>query len=276
MLAGGASSLDTVEAVVRRLEDDPLFNAGRGAVYTSAGTHELDASIMNGADLACGAVASVRTVQNPVSLARRVMESTPHVLLVGAGAEEFARAQGIPVVPQSYFSTPARWEQWQRVRQQPAAVHPGTVGAVALDRRGNLAAATSTGGLTNKRWGRVGDSALIGAGTYADDRSCAVSATGKGEEFIRRGAARTVSLLVELEQLPVGRAVARVVHEMLRPGDGGLIAVSPRGEIALDHSTPGMFRGAADSRGRFQVFIWQAAEPCAACQPSAARPAVQP
>ena len=203
MLERGASSLDVVEAVVRALEDDPAFNAGRGAVFTHDGTIELDASIMDGRTLACGAVAGVRTVKNPVSLARRVMERTPHVLLAGDGAEAFAREAGVEIVDLSYFRTDERWSEPQRTvaRRLPATVLPGpemgTVGAVARDRHGDLAAATSTGGRTGKRAGRVGDSPLIGAGTYADNRTCAVSVTGNGEEMIRHFAAANVSARME-------------------------------------------------------------------------------
>jgi L-asparaginase / beta-aspartyl-peptidase len=260
MLGGGASSLDAVEAVVRALEDDPLFNAGKGAVYNHDGRHELDAAIMEGSTLRCGAVAGVRVVKNPVTLARRVMERTPHVFLAGEGAEAFAREVGVEVVEPSYFDTPERWDELQRALAKAAAgVSPtpelGTVGAVALDRDGNLAAATSTGGRTDKRWGRVGDVPVIGAGTYADNRTCAVSATGKGEEMIRHAAAAAVSSRIEHGGRTLEQAVREVVHGVLEPGDGGLIAVGPDGTLALDFNTEGMFRGAADSRGRFEAAI---------------------
>jgi beta-aspartyl-peptidase (threonine type) len=262
MLDGGASSLDTVEAVVRLLEDDPLFNAGKGAVFTHEGTIELDAAIMNGRTLACGAIAGVRTVKNPVTLARRVMEATPHVFLAADGAEAFAREAGVEIVDPSYFRTEERWEELQRelARESSNAValptpEMGTVGAVALDRNGDLAAATSTGGRTNKRFGRVGDVPVIGAGTYADNRTCAVSATGKGEEMIRHFAAANVSARIEHGHRLLADAVREVVHEVLQPGDGGMIAVGPDGVAVLDWNTGGMFRGATDSAGRFEVGI---------------------
>jgi beta-aspartyl-peptidase (threonine type) len=260
MLDGGTASLDVVEAVVRLLEDDPVFNAGRGAVYTHQGTHELDAAIMDGRTLECGAVALLRTVKNPVTLARRVMERSPHVFLAGDGAEAFAREVGVEIVEPSYFDTPERWDELQReLAKGDADASPtpelGTVGAVALDRSGNLAAATSTGGRTNKRWGRVGDVPVIGAGTYADNRTCAVSATGKGEEMIRHAVAASVSARIEHGGSTLEAAVSEVVHGVLEPGDGGMIAVGPDGAIVLDWSTGGMFRGAADSAGRFEVGI---------------------
>jgi beta-aspartyl-peptidase (threonine type) len=262
MLRGGASSLDTVEAVVRLLEDDPLFNAGKGAVFTHEGTIELDAAIMDGETLACGAVAGIRTARNPVTLARRVMERTPHVFLAGEGAEAFAREAGVEIVDPSYFFTQERWDELQReLRRESvnATVLPtpelGTVGAVALDRQGNLAAATSTGGRTNKRFGRIGDVPVIGAGTYADNRSCAISATGKGEEMIRHFAAANVAARIEHGGRTLEQAVREVVREVLQPGDGGIIALDPDGVAVLEFNTEGMFRGAADSSGRFETGI---------------------
>ncbi len=254
VLAEGGTSLDAVERVIAALEDDPLFNAGKGAVLNREGEAELDASIMDGATLACGAVAAVRTVKNPIQLARRVMEKTPHVLLAREGAERFAEAQGLSLVPPAYFVTERRQRQWEQWR---ASQGGGTVGAVALDRYGNLAAGTSTGGLTGKMPGRVGDSPIIGAGTYAANATCAVSGTGRGEEFIRHGVARRIALLMELRGLDVEEAARQVVHEVLRPGDGGVIAVDRHGHIAMEFNTPGMFRGAADATGRFEVAIWK-------------------
>jgi len=257
MLDEGASAVDTVEQVIRLLEDDPLFNAGKGAVYNHEGVHELDASIMNGADLACGAVAGVTTVRNPISLARLVMERSGHVLLAGAGAEAFADEMGVPRVDQQYFHTERRREQLERaLERETAAAEHGTVGCVVLDREGNLAAGTSTGGITAKRYGRVGDSPVIGAGTYADNRTCAVSATGKGEEFIRHGVAFSVSALMAHRGLGLQEAAERVIHDELQPGDGGIIAVGHDGSIAMVFNTAGMYRGAADASGRFEIAIW--------------------
>jgi len=261
LLRGGGASLDAVEAVVRFLEDDPRFNAGKGAVFTHEGGHELDAAIMDGRTLACGAVAGVRTVKNPVALARLVMERTPHVLLAGEGADRFAAEMSVERVRQSYFSTPHRYRQWQEALKKKRAEKlpgdQGTVGAVARDLHGDLAAATSTGGTTDKRSGRVGDSPLIGAGTYANNRTCAVSGTGAGEEFIRNAAAHDVSALMEYRGLGVREAAETVVLRRLKPGDGGLIAVAADGTIAMVFNSAGMFRGAADSCGRFEVAIWE-------------------
>ncbi len=254
ILAKRGTSLDAVEAVVRALEDDKLFNAGKGAVYTHSGKHELDAAIMNGATLECGAVAGVRTVRNPISLARLVMEKSTHVFLAGPGAHSFARSQGVPVVDNRWFDTRRRRNKWQRTL---LAEELGTVGCVALDTHGHLAAATSTGGVTNKRWGRVGDSPIIGAGTYANDRNCAVSCTGRGEQFIRNTVARDVAALVEYRAMPLADAAHGVIDGKLQPGDGGLIAVSKSGEIALVFNSAGMYRGAADSSGRFETAIWE-------------------
>ena len=211
------------------------------------------------ATLGCGAVSSVETVKNPIALARLVMEKTPHVFLVGKGAEEFAVQVGMEPVPQSYFFTKRRHEQWQKKLRETAeaAKEKGTVGAVALDKHGNLAAATSTGGLTNKRYGRVGDVPVIGAGTYANNRTCAVSCTGAGEEFIRHTVARDIAALMEYQGLSLQMAAMEVIHGKLAPGDGGMIGVASDGSIALVFNSPGMFRGAADSGGRFEVKIWE-------------------
>lgn len=257
-LEQGARALDVVELVVLALEEDELFNAGRGAVLARDGTHELDAAIMDGATLEAGAVAAVRTVRNPVRLARRVMEATPHILLVGPGAEAFAAREGLETVDNGWFTTPRRREALDELlaRETPAAAGGGTVGAVALDREGHLAAATSTGGLTGKLPGRVGDTPLIGAGTFADDRACAVSATGRGEEFIRRTVAADVCARVRHGGQSLDEAVAGVIDGGLAPGDGGLIAIDPAGTIVMRFNTTGMYRGAADSRGHFEVGIW--------------------
>lgn len=264
-LARGEPALDVVQVVVRILEDDPRFNAGRGAAYTSAATHELDASIMDGRTLAAGAVAGVRTVRNPIVLARLVMERTPHVLLMGDGAERFADETGVERVANEWFNTPHRrrmLDQWRARQERRAEGVPhapesfGTVGAVALDARGHLAAATSTGGMTGKRPGRVGDSPIIGAGTYASDASAAISGTGTGEQFIRHTVARDIAARVELAGQSLEDAARHVVFRVLRPDDGGIIGVGRDGTIVMVFSTEGMFRGAADHTGRFQVGIW--------------------
>ena len=273
ILASGGSALDAVTEAVRRLEDCPLFNAGHGAVFTSAGTHELDASIMDGATLRSGAIANVDCIRNPVLAARKVMEASKHVFFVGQGAVAFAREQGVEMVDPAYFSTPARHEQLLRVhreqpdaavldhdgqamvaRAQPAPAEPldadrkmGTVGAVAVDAHGNLAAATSTGGITNKQVGRVGDAPLIGAGCYASNATCAVSTTGTGEMFIRMVAAYDVAARMEYTGATLEAAAARVVHEKLPriQGKGGLIAVDAQGNVTLPFNTEGMYRGYA-------------------------------
>jgi len=263
VLQSGGDSLDAVTAAVRILEDSPLFNAGRGAVFNHDGINELDASIMDGRSLKAGAVAGVRHVRNPVELARRVMERSPHVLLSGAGAEEFALEQGLELVPQKYFFTERRWQQLERARagdklSAAALGYYGTVGAVALDSRGNLAAATSTGGMTNTRWGRVGDSPIVGAGTYADNATCAVSATGSGEFFIRSVLAHEISALMKYRRLAVEDAARQAVHERLQGigGDGGVIVVDREGNVAMQFNTEGMFRGARDSTGRREIAVY--------------------
>jgi len=257
-LEAGARALDVAEEVVRLLEDDPLFNAGKGAVFTASGEHELDASIMDGETLSCGAVTGVKTVRHPISLARAVMERTPHVLLAGEGAEALADEAGLERVENSWFSTPPRRLQLERALEQRRAEQGGgTVGAGVLDRHGHLAAATSTGGMTAKRRGRVGDTPLIGAGNFADDRTCAVSGTGTGEQFIRHGVARAISDRMELSGRSARAAAEETVFGRLQAGDGGVIVVSHRGEIALVYNSEGMFRGAADANGRFEVAIWE-------------------
>ncbi|MEE9166411.1 MAG: isoaspartyl peptidase/L-asparaginase [Candidatus Neomarinimicrobiota bacterium] len=256
ILEGGGSSLDAVETVVRMLEDSPLFNAGKGAVFTDQGTNELDASIMDGSTLNAGAVAAVKHIKNPVSLARLVMEKSPHVLMVGEGAEAFAREQGIELVPRDYFYTEKRWKQWQGSKKKKSdkpsssmlhVTSPpvGTVGATALDKNGNLAAATSTGGLTNKKFGRVGDSPLIGAGTYADNGSCAVSGTGHGEYFMRFLVAYDISSLMTYRGLSLNEAVETVIMQKLtqQGGSGGVIAIDRKGNVSMKFNTEGMYRG---------------------------------
>jgi beta-aspartyl-peptidase (threonine type) len=268
ILERGGSSLDAVTAAVRTLEDDPQFNAGRGAVLNHEGDAELDAAIMDGHGPRAGAVAGVRHVRNPVELARLVMEKSPHVLLVAEGAEEFALEQGMVLVPRGYFRTEARVRELDEARQTEAlqlkATAPGatgTVGAVALDRAGHLAAATSTGGLTNKHRGRVGDSPIVGAGTYADDASCAVSGTGQGEFFIRQVVAYDICALLQYRHLTLAQAVREVIQKLRASGgEGGVIAVDRSGNIALDFNSVGMFRGARDSRGRRDIAMYRDAQ----------------
>ncbi len=255
ILAKGGSSLDAVEQVLRYFETDPKFNAGIGAVYTADTSHELDASIMDGRDLSCGAVAAVRHIAHPISLARMVMEKTPHVLLVAGGAEEFARSMGVDLVPSSTFDTPERYRQLIEAKKR-AGEH-GTVGCVALDMHGNLAAGTSTGGMTNKMPGRVGDSPLIGDGTYANNKTCAVSCTGWGEKFIKNTVAYNVSALMELKGMTLLQAADEMIYKRLKKDDGGLIAVDAHGNVAMPFNTSGMFRGVATSAGRFEVKIWK-------------------
>lgn len=270
LLAKGASALDAVEAVVCAMEDDPLFNAGKGSVYNHAGGHEMDAAIMNGADLRAGAVALLSHVKNPVSLARAVMEKSEHVFLCGAGAEQFAREVGLPLVAANYFDDPFRYRQFVKIKdhntsaldndvQLPDEKKFGTVGAVALDTAGNLAAATSTGGMTNKKFGRIGDSSIIGAGTYANNNTCAVSCTGHGELFIRGVVAYDVSCLMEYKGLSLKQACAEVVYQKLPAiqGAGGLIAIDKQGNIELCFNSEGMYRAMKHSDGRQFIGIYQ-------------------
>jgi L-asparaginase / beta-aspartyl-peptidase len=267
ILQDGGSSLDAVTRAVVLLEDNPLFNAGKGAVFTLDGRNELDASIMDGSTLNAGAVCGVTRIRNPVELARAVMEKSAHVMLAGAGAEEFASDQGFAFVPQSYFYTPERWRQLERIRGGDADLsaltisHVGTVGAVALDDRGRLAAATSTGGMTGKRYQRIGDSPIIGAGTYADDRSCAVSATGHGEVFIRLAVAHDISARMRYGGRSLTQAVREVVLGDLPPrgGEGGVIAIDARGEIAIEFNSEGMFRASRRQGEAAQVGIFASA-----------------
>jgi beta-aspartyl-peptidase (threonine type) len=262
VLAAGGSALDAVEAAVVVMEDDPHFNAGRGAVFTYNGTNELDASIMDGRTRAAGAVTGVTHVKNPVRLARRVMEDSPHVFLSGAGAEEFARDKGVELVDPDWFATPERWRQLQELKAKNLGwfdvdLKYGTVGAVAVDQAGHLAAATSTGGLTGKRWGRIGDSPVIGAGTYADDRACAVSATGTGEFFIRAGVAHEICARMRLLGEDARTAADAVIADVgALGGDGGVIVAAPGGGTVFAFNTPGMYRARADSGGMREVAIF--------------------
>lgn len=258
ILKAGGTSLDAVEAVIRVLEDDPLFNAGKGAVFNARGQHELDASIMDGKTRACGALAGVTTVKNPISLARLVMTKTRHVLFQGAGADEFARAMKVPLVENTYFDTEHQRRSWQRRRAQKKRKKKGTVGCVALDEHGNLAAGTSTGGLTGKEFGRVGDSPIVGAGTYADNRSCGVSCTGTGEEYIRNAVAYDVSAQMRYAGRSIEEAIRHVLTKTLAPNDGGIIGLDKHGRICADFNTPGMAWGAADATGRFEVHLGRA------------------
>ena len=256
ILASGGKALDAVEAAAKVLEDDPNFNAGRGAVFTYEGRNELDASIMDGRTRAAGAVSGVTTTKNPISLARAVMEKSPHVFLSTDGADQFSREQGLEQVPNDYFATPERRKQLELLKTTKVSALEieykfGTVGAVALDTQGHVAAATSTGGMTGKRWGRIGDSPVIGAGTYADDRACAVSATGHGEYFIRAGVAHEICARMRLGGENAQKAADAVMAEVkAMGGDGGVIVVTPTGETVYSFNTPGMYRGTASRAGR--------------------------
>ena len=251
ILEAGGSALDAVVAAIQPMEDSPLFNAGRGAVFTADGRNELDASLMYGPTRSAGAVGGVRNVRHPILLARRVMEASPHVFLAGEGAIEFAIDQGLELMPAAWFHTERRWRQLQdKLKAQAPDGRIGTVGAVAVDRSGHLAAGTSTGGTTGKRYGRLGDSPVIGAGTWADDR-CAVSATGDGEYFIRTAAAHSICSRVSLAGVEPGVAAAEVLREIgALGGSGGVIVLDREGRFALSFSTEGMYRGYADRRGR--------------------------
>lgn len=267
ILSGGGHALDAVEAAVRALEDSPHFNAGRGSVFNADGMHEMDASIMCGSTLRAGAVASVQNVKNPVTLSRRVMDHSPHVLISGMGAFEFAHKQKVPLEDDQYFHDDFRYEQWKQMQgtdnyqldHSDGEKKFGTVGAVALDQQGNLAAATSTGGMTNKKWQRIGDSPIIGAGTYANNATCAVSCTGHGESFIRAVAAYDVHALMAYKGLSLQEAVRVVVHEKLPPldGDGGLIAVDKDGNVVLDFNCTGMYRGHVGADGVLHTAIFR-------------------
>lgn len=272
VLKRGGSSLDATEAAVRVLEDDPQFNAGRGSVFTSAGTNEMDASIMDGRTLKAGAVASVKRIKNPINLARLVMEKSPHLMLDCAGAEAFANANAIELVEQKYFFTQERWDALQKMKAAEKSRasgdgksyiitdqdRHGTVGAVALDKAGNLAASTSTGGMTNKMPGRIGDTPVIGAGTYANNQTCAVSCTGDGEYFIRVSAAHEVSALMQYRGMKLEQAAQTVLDTVKQlGGTGGLIAIDKNGDITLPFNTNGMYRGYVDAQGKFVIEIYR-------------------
>jgi beta-aspartyl-peptidase (threonine type) len=282
ILREGGSALDAVESIIRVMEDDPLFNAGRGAVFTAAGRNELDASIMDGATLRAGAVAGVIRTRHPISLARTVLEKSPHVMLAGEGADAFAQQQGLEMVSPSFFFTERRWQELEKTLKQngdPIPPRPsgapqpqseitpqqtdehkwGTVGVVALDTHGNVAAGTSTGGTTAKKWGRIGDSPIIGAGTYASNQSCAVSGTGVGEFFIRLTIAREICALVQYKNYDVQQAADELVQQRLTAlkGTGGVIVISPKGEIGWSFNTPGMYRAKVSAGSMAKVAIFK-------------------
>ena len=276
-LQGGKTSVEAVEVAIRILEDSPLFNAGKGAVFTADGKNELDASIMDGKTLMAGAVAGLHHVKNPISLARAVMEKSPHVMMIGDGAEQFAKEQKIELVDEKYFFTQRRWDELQQTKKdeqqkqqpvkpsvavngysEPLAKAFGTVGAVALDKFGNIAAGTSTGGMTNKKYGRVGDSPIIGAGTYANNNTCGVSATGWGEYFIRLDVARDISAMMEYRALPIQQA-ADIAMKRVQAlgGDGGVIAMDKLGNIGISFNSEGMYRAYINSDGKPVVEIYK-------------------
>lgn len=266
MLKTGSSALDAVEYCVSMLEDEPLYNAGRGSVLNSQGQIEMDASIMNGKDLSAGAVAAVRGIKNPVRLARMVMEKSRHVMLIADGAMEFAHEQKVPTIPEKYFLTESRHEQWKKAVEESAVIldHSsssnkgkklGTVGAVAIDIHGNLAAATSTGGLTNKKYGRVGDTPIIGAGCYSDNETCSVSATGIGEHFIRTVLAKTISEIIRHEKVNAGEAAKMGIEYLVRRVDGlgGVIVIDKDGHCGSAFSTPTMIHGSVREGGEIEL-----------------------
>ncbi|MCB0462905.1 MAG: isoaspartyl peptidase/L-asparaginase [Flavobacteriaceae bacterium] len=268
VLERGGSALDAVEVAVKLLENSPLFNAGKGSVFTNEGTHEMDASIMEGKTLEAGAVSLITGIKNPVSLARDVMEKSYHVFLAGDGAMKFAKGLGYKLESPEYFYDEVRYKQWQGIKdsdnfQLDHSVKKdgkfGTVGAVACDQFGNIAAATSTGGMTNKKWGRVGDSPMVGAGVYANNKTCAVSCTGSGEFFIRGVVAYDVSCLMEHKGLSLKDASNEVIHKRILDikGDGGLIAVDAKGNIAMPFNTEGMYRAFKTSKGEEDIFIYK-------------------
>ena len=265
ILKNGGTSLDAVEATIKILEDSPLFNAGKGAVFNADGQNELDAAIMDGKTMKAGAVASVKTIKNPISAARKVMENSPHVLLVKEGAEEFAKGQGLEIVDPSYFFTQERWDALQKAKQRELEQKPdetkkgGTVGAVALDKSGNLAAGTSTGGMTNKKYGRVGDSPIIGAGTYANNETCGISATGHGEYFITNVVAYDISARMQYLGESLDSAANYVVNSKLKSqnASGGLVAMDKNGNISMPFNSDGMFRGLLKADEKPQVYIFK-------------------
>lgn len=268
ILSNDGTALDAVETAVNHLENSPLFNAGKGAVFTAEGTHEMDAAIMEGKTREAGAVSLITGIKNPISLARDVMEKSNHVFLAGEGAMRFAKGNGYTIEPPSYFYDEVRYQQWQGIKdsdnfQLDHSVKKdgkfGTVGAVACDVHGNIAAATSTGGMTNKKWGRVGDSPMVGSGNYANNETCAVSCTGSGEYFIRGVVAYDVSCLMEYKGMSLDEAASEVIQNRIMKlgGDGGLIAVDTKGNIAMPFNTEGMYRACYTSEGKKEIGIYK-------------------
>lgn len=280
ILAGGGTSIDAVQASINIMENSPLFNAGKGAVFTAAETNELDAAIMDGETLNAGAVAGVTTIKNPINLAFQVMENSPHVLLSGKGAEQFAQERNLEIVDPSYFYTENRFQSLQKVKEAEAskdslnnatAFHDpyikeskfGTVGAVALDKNGNLAAGTSTGGMTNKKWNRIGDVPIIGAGTYANNKTAAISGTGWGEYFMRGVVAYDISAMMEYKKMSLEEAASAVIQDKLTElgGEGGIVAIDGKGNIAMEFNSAGMYRAAMNKKGELTIGIYSDAEP---------------
>jgi L-asparaginase / beta-aspartyl-peptidase len=259
ILIAGGTALEAVEKTINVLEDNPLFNAGKGAVFTHDGRNELDAAIMDGSNLAAGSIAGVTDIKNPITAARYVMTNSPHVMLTGAGASQFAKEQGLEIVPPEYFRTERRYNELQELLKREKN---GTVGCCALDKNGNLAAGTSTGGMSNKKYNRVGDAPIIGAGTYANNATCAVSATGHGEYFIRWTVAHDISALMEYKGLSLKDASELVVNEKLvkAGGSGGVICVDNKGNISMPFNSEGMFRGFATPDGKSGIYIYKGEE----------------
>lgn len=269
ILKNGGSSLEAVIETIKIMEDSPLFNAGKGAVFTNEGSNELDASIMLGETLEAGAIAGVSRIKNPIVLAKEVMQHSNHVLLSGKGAEEFAVSRGIELIDPSYFFTERRFNDLQRIKdsEKTELDHSsktkdskfGTVGCVALDKNGNLCAGTSTGGMTNKRWNRIGDSPIIGAGTYANNKTCAVSSTGWGEHYIRNVVAYDISAMMEYANKDLSSATKEVIHKKLKAtgGEGGVIAIDRKANISFEFNTPGMYRASIDKKGNLYIGIFK-------------------
>lgn len=271
VLEAGGKSLDAIIAAIKVMEDSPLFNAGKGAVFTNEGKNELDASIMDGSNLMAGSVAGVTTIKNPITAAYAVMTRSEHVMMIGAGAEKFAQEQGVTIVDPGYFFDSLRYKQWLRLKEKELGkeaylIDPytkdkkfGTVGAVALDQYGNIAAGTSTGGMSNKKYGRVGDAPIIGAGTYADNETCGISATGWGEYFIRLSIAHDISSMVRYTNLTLEQAADSVIMKKLPSlgGDGGIIALDRAGNFTMKFNTEGMYRGYIQQKGKGKTFIYK-------------------